>query len=118
MPGCTGVAKSTVDTVLNGTIDAIEGAVANGDKVTITGFLSVGPKLGAFALLVRLFAEGLAPQRADWVTVIAVLAVLTMTVEPIPGGAIVRASGLTPTQGWWNAELVPRDLDENGVLVY
>jgi len=37
----TGVAKSTVDTVLNGTIDAIEGAVAKGDKVTITGFLSV-----------------------------------------------------------------------------
>lgn len=37
----TGVAKSTVDAVLNGTIDTIEKAVANGDKVTITGFISV-----------------------------------------------------------------------------
>ena len=57
------------------TPDAYQGA-----PTPITGFLSVGPKLGAFALLVRLFAEGLAPQRADWVTVIAILAVLTMTV--------------------------------------
>jgi NADH-quinone oxidoreductase subunit N len=60
------------------TPDAYQGA-----PTPITGFLSVGPKLGAFALLVRLFAEGLAPQRADWVTVIAVLAVLTMTVGNI-----------------------------------
>jgi hypothetical protein len=45
-------------------------------------------------------------------------AVLSMTVEPIPGGAIVRARGQTPTQGWWKAELVPLDVDPNGVLVY
>ncbi len=45
-------------------------------------------------------------------------AVLSMSVEPIPGGAIVRARGQTPTQGWWQAELVPLDIDENGVLVY
>lgn len=44
--------------------------------------------------------------------------VLSMTVEPIPGGAIVRARGQTPTQGWWKAELVPLDIDEDGVLVY
>lgn len=44
--------------------------------------------------------------------------VLTMAVEPMPGGAIVRARGVTPTQGWWNAELVPQDLTEDGVLVY
>lgn len=44
--------------------------------------------------------------------------VVSMTVEPMPGGAIVRARGLTPTQGWWKAELVPLPLDENGVLVY
>ena len=44
--------------------------------------------------------------------------VLSMQVEPIPGGAVVRARGLTPTQGWWEAELVPQDLDETGVLVY
>jgi hypothetical protein len=45
-------------------------------------------------------------------------AVLSMTVEPIPGGAIVRARGQTPTQGWWQAELVPLDIGEGGTLVY
>ena len=45
-------------------------------------------------------------------------AVLSMTVEPMPGGAIVRARGETPTQGWWAAELVPMDVGEDGVLVY
>jgi hypothetical protein len=44
--------------------------------------------------------------------------VLSMQVEPIPGGAIVRARGVNPTQGYWDAELVARDIDENGVLVY
>ncbi len=44
--------------------------------------------------------------------------VLSMTVEPIPGGAVVRARGVTPTQGWWAAELVPQELDDKGVLVY
>jgi hypothetical protein len=44
--------------------------------------------------------------------------VLSMAVEPIPGGAVVRARGVTPTQGWWDAELVPQDLDDKGVLVY
>lgn len=44
--------------------------------------------------------------------------VLSMAVEPIPGGAVVRARGVTPTQGWWDAELVARDLGEDGVLVY
>jgi DNA-binding protein HU-beta len=37
----TGQSKATVDSVLNGTIETIEKAVAKGDKVTITGFLSV-----------------------------------------------------------------------------
>jgi hypothetical protein len=44
--------------------------------------------------------------------------VLSMTVEPVPGGAIVRARGQTPTQGWWQAELVPLDVDDRGALVY
>jgi len=44
--------------------------------------------------------------------------VLTLEVEPYPGGAIVRATGLPPDQGWWEAELVPREIDEDGVLVY
>ena len=61
------------------TPDAYQGA-----PTPITGFLSVGPKLGAFALLVRVFADGLGVSGADWYGVMAVLAVLTMT-----GGNIV-----------------------------
>ena len=37
--------------------------------------------------------------------------------ESYPGGAIVRATGLPPSQGWWEAELVPQPVDENGTLV-
>jgi NADH-quinone oxidoreductase subunit N len=61
------------------TPDAYQGA-----PTPITGFLSVGPKLGAFALLIRLFVDGLGGLRADWLAVMAILAVLTMT-----GGNIV-----------------------------
>ena len=60
------------------TPDAYQGA-----PTPITGFLSVGPKLGAFALLIRVFAEGLEPLRADWLGVFLVLTVLTMTVGNI-----------------------------------
>lgn len=56
------------------TPDAYQGA-----PTPITGFLSVGPKLGAFALLIRIFAEALEPLRADWLAVFVVLTVLTMT---------------------------------------
>jgi hypothetical protein len=44
--------------------------------------------------------------------------VTRVVVEPMAGGAIVRATGLPPRQGYWDAELVPREIDENGVLVY
>ena len=60
------------------TPDAYQGA-----PTPITGFLSAGPKLGAFALLIRVFAEALAPLRADWLDVFIVLTVLTMTVGNI-----------------------------------
>ena len=56
------------------TPDAYQGA-----PTPITGFLSVGPKLGAFALAIRLFGEALGPLRADWLDVFVVLAVVTMT---------------------------------------
>lgn len=45
-------------------------------------------------------------------------AVLTMSVEPIPGGAIIRATGQTPTQGWWKADLVAQPVTADGVLVF
>ncbi len=57
------------------TPDAYQGA-----PTPITGFLSVGPKLGAFALLIRVFGEALAPVSADWLGIFLVLTVLTMTV--------------------------------------
>ena len=44
--------------------------------------------------------------------------VTVLKVEPYPGGAIVRATGVPPTQGFWNAELVAQPLDENGQLVF
>jgi NADH-quinone oxidoreductase subunit N len=50
-----------------------------GSPTPVTGYLSVGPKVGAFALIIRLFAEGLGPLAADWNIVIIVLAALTMT---------------------------------------
>ncbi len=43
--------------------------------------------------------------------------VTEMKVDAFRGGAIVRATGLTPTQGWWEAELVELPIDEDGVLV-
>jgi NADH-quinone oxidoreductase subunit N len=50
-----------------------------GSPTPVTGYLSVGPKIGAFALIIRLFGEALAPLAVDWNAVIMVLAVLTMT---------------------------------------
>ncbi|TMG22213.1 MAG: NADH-quinone oxidoreductase subunit N [Chloroflexi bacterium] len=50
-----------------------------GSPTPITGYLSVGPKVGAFALILRLFVGALGPLRADWLDVIIVLAALTMT---------------------------------------
>jgi NADH-quinone oxidoreductase subunit N len=50
-----------------------------GSPTPVTGYLSVGPKIGAFALILRLFVEALAPLKADWLGVIIVLAAVTMT---------------------------------------
>ena len=50
-----------------------------GSPTPVTGYLSVGPKVGAFALILRLFVEALGPLKADWLPVIIVLAVFTMT---------------------------------------
>ncbi|MEO7664065.1 MAG: NADH-quinone oxidoreductase subunit N [Candidatus Limnocylindrales bacterium] len=50
-----------------------------GSPTPVTGYLSVGPKIGAFALILRLFVQALGPLKADWFAVIVVLAVLTMT---------------------------------------
>jgi hypothetical protein len=47
--------------------------------------------------------------------------VTELHVEKVDSGAIVRASGLPPTQGWWDAELVAQNRgrpDEEGVLTF
>ena len=42
--------------------------------------------------------------------------VLSMAVEPVSSGVIVRATGRSPAQGYWEAELVPQPLTAEGVL--
>jgi hypothetical protein len=44
--------------------------------------------------------------------------VTALVIEQVTGGAIVRATGLAPRQGYWEAELVPRPQEENGDLVF
>jgi len=50
-----------------------------GSPTPVTGYLSVGPKVGAFALILRLFVDGLYPLAEWWLPVVIVLAALTMT---------------------------------------
>ena len=45
-----------------------------GSPTPVTGYLSVGPKVGAFALILRLFVEALGPLKADWLPIVIVLA--------------------------------------------
>ena len=51
-----------------------------GSPTPVTGYLSVGPKIAAFALILRLFVEALEPLRGDWALIVGVLAAVTMTV--------------------------------------
>ena len=44
--------------------------------------------------------------------------VTDLTVEPTAGGAIIRATGLPPTQGFWQAELVRIETDDPATLTY
>ncbi len=46
--------------------------------------------------------------------------VVAMNVERIPGGAIVRATGLPPRQGFYDGELVPLNDEEpeDGILTF
>ncbi len=50
-----------------------------GSPTPVTGYLSVGPKIGAFALVLRLFVETLGPLSDWWLPVMVILAALTMT---------------------------------------
>lgn len=55
------------------TPDAYDGA-----PTPVTAFMSVVPKAAAFAAAIRVFVQGLAPLREEWVTLLAILALLTM----------------------------------------
>jgi NADH-quinone oxidoreductase subunit N len=50
-----------------------------GSPTPVTAYLSVGPKIGAFAIALRLFVAALGPLKADWLPIVIVLAALTMT---------------------------------------
>jgi len=55
------------------TPDAYQGA-----PTPISGYMSSVPKLAGFAAMARIFVEGLAPLRQEWLTLIAILALITM----------------------------------------
>lgn len=57
--------------------------VYQGAPTPITAFLSVGSKAASFAMLLRIFVEGLPSVSADWRLLFQVLAILTMTVGNI-----------------------------------
>ena len=50
-----------------------------GSPTPVTAYLSVGPKVGAFAIALRLFVGALGPLKADWLPVVIILAAATMT---------------------------------------
>ena len=54
--------------------------VYEGAPTPVTAFLSVGSKAASFAMLLRIFLEGLPAMSADWRLLFEVLAVVTMTV--------------------------------------
>ncbi len=54
--------------------------VYEGAPTPVTAFLSVGSKAASFAMLLRIFVEGLPSMAADWQQLFWVLAVVTMTV--------------------------------------
>ncbi len=54
--------------------------VYEGAPTPVTAFLSVGSKAASFAMLLRIFLEGLPSMAADWKLLFAVLSILTMTV--------------------------------------
>src|SRR3954464_4411845 len=53
--------------------------VYEGAPTPVTAFLSVGSKAASFAMLIRIFVEGLPSMSADWRLLFYVLSILTMT---------------------------------------
>ncbi len=57
--------------------------VYEGAPTPITAFLSVGSKAASFAMLLRIFVEGLPSMSADWTLLFYTLSIITMTVGNI-----------------------------------
>jgi len=53
--------------------------VYEGAPTPVTAFLSVGSKAASFAMLLRIFIEGLLPMKGDWQLLFEALAIVTMT---------------------------------------
>lgn len=60
--------------------------------------------------------EGYAAATADMRPLIA--QVTGLAIDQAPGGVIVRATGLPPTQGYWSVALLPEGPAENGTMSY
>jgi NADH-quinone oxidoreductase subunit N len=54
--------------------------VYEGAPTPVTAFLSVGSKAASFAMLLRIFVEGLPSMNADWRLLFEVLSIVTMTI--------------------------------------
>src|SRR5213078_2236227 len=54
--------------------------VYEGAPTPVTAFLSVGSKAASFAMVIRIFVEGLPSMNADWRLLFWVLSIVTMTV--------------------------------------
>jgi len=61
--------------------------VYQGSPTSVTLFIGTAPKIAAFAMAIRLLADGLQPLAADWQGMLIVLAVLSMA-----GGNIIAIS--------------------------
>jgi NADH-quinone oxidoreductase subunit N len=57
--------------------------VYEGAPTPVTAFLSVGSKAASFAMLLRIFVEGLGPMQGDWRLLFEALSIVTMTVGNI-----------------------------------
>jgi NADH-quinone oxidoreductase subunit N len=62
------------------TPDAYQGA-----PTPVTAIMSVGPKAAGFAAIIRILMEGLGPAYQQWVPLIIVLSILTMTLGNVVG---------------------------------
>ena len=63
-------------------------------------------------------SEAITAEARAEVTTPVIDQVVSLTVDPTPGGAIVSTVGLPPTQGFWDAELVRMPTDDPSVILF